>query len=68
MDAFSLDIYDEGMRAKIEGLQLRLAWEQLELGLTVITEWGNGSGADRGGDGTFRSAFHAGGGEQLGAS
>jgi predicted kinase len=47
MDALSLDIYDEGMRAKIEGLQWKFARELLRLGLTVIIEWGTWGRSER---------------------
>ena len=40
MDALSLNLYDEGMRAKIEALQWRFCQELLAHGLTVIIEWG----------------------------
>src|SRR6266481_1232294 len=40
MDALSLDLYDEGMRSKIEALQWKLGQELLAHGLTVIIEWG----------------------------
>ncbi len=47
MDALSLDIYDEGMRAKIEALQWELARNLLVLGLTVIIEWGTWGRSER---------------------
>jgi predicted kinase len=47
MDALSLDIYDEGMRAKVEGLQWRFARKLLMLGLTVIIEWGTWGRSER---------------------
>ena len=40
MDALSLGLYDEGMRAKIEALQWKFAQELLAHGLTVVIEWG----------------------------
>src|SRR5271155_1784061 len=40
MDALSIDIYDEAMRAKIEALQWKFAQQLLALGLIVIIEWG----------------------------
>jgi predicted kinase len=40
MDALSLDIWDEDMREKIESLQWHLGQQFLDLGLTVIIEWG----------------------------
>ena len=47
MDALSLDIYDEGMRAKIEALQWKLARNLLVHGLTVIIEWGTWGRSER---------------------
>lgn len=47
MDALSLDIYDEGMRAKIEALQWELARNLLVHGLTVIIEWGTWGRSER---------------------
>jgi predicted kinase len=40
MDALSLNLYDEEIRAKIEALQWSLAQRLLARGLTVIIEWG----------------------------
>jgi predicted kinase len=40
MDALSLGLYDEGMRAKIEALQWKFGQELLAHGLTVVIEWG----------------------------
>ena len=40
MEALSIDVWDESMRAKLEGLQWRLAQKLLLPGLTVIIEWG----------------------------
>jgi len=40
MDALSLGIWDEGRREKIENLQWHLGQQLLNLGLTVIIEWG----------------------------
>jgi predicted kinase len=47
MDALSLDIYDEGTRAKIEALQWKFARNLLSLGLTVIVEWGTWGRSER---------------------
>jgi predicted kinase len=47
MSALSVDIYDEGMREKIEALQWRLAQELLALGITVIIEWGTWGRSER---------------------
>src|SRR5580692_10459705 len=47
MDALSLDLYDEGSRAKIEALQWKFAQELLALGLTVIIEWGTWGRTER---------------------
>src|SRR5208282_4573232 len=47
MGALSLDIYDEGKRAKIEALQWKFAQSLLALGLTVILEWGTWGRSER---------------------
>jgi predicted kinase len=47
MDALSLDIYDEGVREKIEALQWKFARDLLTLGLTVIIEWGTWGRSER---------------------
>ena len=47
MDTLSLDIWDEGMREKIEGLQWQLGQQLLILGLTVIIEWGTWGRSER---------------------
>ena len=47
MHALSIDLYDEGMRAKIEALQWNLAQEMLSHGLVVIVEWGTWGRAER---------------------
>lgn len=47
MDVLSVDLYDEGTRAKIETLQWQLAQELLTLGLTVIIEWGTWGRSER---------------------
>jgi predicted kinase len=40
MTSLSVNLHDEGFRAKIEALQWRLGKELLGFGLTVIIEWG----------------------------
>ena len=47
MDALSLSLYDEESRAKVEALQWKLGRELLELGLTVIVEWGTWGRSER---------------------
>ena len=47
MEALSLDVYDEGRRAKIEALQWTLAQQLLGRGLTVIIEWGTWGRSER---------------------
>jgi len=47
MAALSLDLYDEERRGKIEALQWKLAQNLLELGLTVIIEWGTWGRSER---------------------
>jgi len=47
MDALSIDIYDEAMRAKIEALQWKLGQQLLALGLIVIIEWGTWGRSER---------------------
>lgn len=47
MDGLSLDIWDESMREKIEGLQWQLGQQLLNLGLTVIIEWGTWGRSER---------------------
>jgi len=47
MDALSLNLNDEGKRAKIEELQWKLAQKLLALGLTVIIEWGTWGKSER---------------------
>jgi predicted kinase len=47
MNALSLNIYDEGARAKIEALQWKFARDLLALGLTVIIEWGTWGRSER---------------------
>lgn len=47
MEALSLDLYDEGRRARIEALQWNLAQQLLALGVTVIIEWGTWGRSER---------------------
>jgi predicted kinase len=47
MDALSIDLFDEDLRAKIEALQWTLAQELLALGLNVIIEWGTWGRSER---------------------
>jgi predicted kinase len=47
MDALSLDLWDESMREKIEGLQWQLGQQLLILGLIVIIEWGTWGRSER---------------------
>ncbi len=47
MNALSIDLYDEAMRAKVEALQWKLARELLSHGLTVIVEWGTWGRSER---------------------
>jgi len=47
MDALSINLWDEEMRAKIEALQWKLSQELLALGLTVIIEWGTWGRSER---------------------
>lgn len=47
MDALSLDIWVESTREKIEGLQWQLGQQLLDLGLTVIIEWGTWGRSER---------------------
>ncbi len=47
MNAFSIDIYDEARREKIEALQWKFAQELLSHGLTVIIEWGTWARSER---------------------
>lgn len=47
MDALSVDLYDEAMRARIEALQWKLAKELLSRGLMVIIEWGTWGRSER---------------------
>jgi predicted kinase len=47
LDALAIDLYDEGMRARIEALQWSLGQDLLRLGLTVIIEWGTWARSER---------------------
>jgi len=47
MDALALDLWDEGRRQKIEGLQWQFGQQLLALGLTVIIEWGTWGRSER---------------------
>src|SRR4029077_12802369 len=47
MDALSINLWNEEMRAKIEALQWKLAQQLLALGLTVIIEWGTWGRTER---------------------
>jgi predicted kinase len=47
MNALSIDLYDEGLRAKVEALQWTLAQELLAQGVTVIIEWGTWARSER---------------------
>lgn len=47
MDALSINLHDQGHRAKIEALQWTLAQDLVALGLAVILEWGTWARSDR---------------------
>jgi len=47
MRALSVDLYDEGRRAKIEALQWKFAQQLLAFGHTVIIEWGTWGRSER---------------------
>ena len=47
MDALSINLWNEEMRAKIEALQWKFAQQLLALGLTVIIEWGTWGRTER---------------------
>lgn len=47
MDALSLNLWDEAMREKMEGLQWQLGQQLLILSLTVIIEWGTWGRSER---------------------
>ncbi len=47
MDALSINLHREDMRAKVEALQWELAQQLLAQGLTVIIEWGTWARSER---------------------
>lgn len=47
MDALDINLWDEGMRAKIEALQWQFAQQLLTRGMTVIIEWGTWGRSER---------------------
>jgi predicted kinase len=47
MDALSLDLWDEGIRERIERLQGQLVQRLLAAGVTVIIEWGTWARSER---------------------
>ena len=47
MDALSINLYNEDMRAKIEAFQWELCQKLLKLGLVVIIEWGTWGKSER---------------------
>jgi len=47
MDALKINLYDEESRGRIEALQWTLGRQLLELGLTVIVEWGTWGRSER---------------------
>lgn len=47
MNTLALDLYDEQRRARIEELQWELGRQLLQLGLTVIIEWGTWGRSER---------------------
>src|SRR5438046_3938401 len=47
MEALSINIYNEEARAKIEALQWQFGQQLLDLGLTVIIEWGTWGRSER---------------------
>ena len=47
IDALSVDVWDERMRAKIEALQWQLGQQLLAFGLNVIIEWGTWGRSER---------------------
>ncbi|MBV9764483.1 MAG: ATP-binding protein [Acidobacteriaceae bacterium] len=47
LEALSISLYREDMRARIEALQWTLAQNLLALGLTVIIEWGTWARSER---------------------
>jgi len=47
MEALAIDLYDEGMRGRIEALQWRLAQTLLTQGRAAIIEWGTWGRSER---------------------
>jgi len=47
MDALGVNLWDTGMRARVEALQWALAKDMLRAGVTVVIEWGTWSRAER---------------------
>jgi predicted kinase len=47
MDALGINLWDEAARARVEPLQWTLAQRLLELGQTVLIEWGTWSRSER---------------------
>jgi predicted kinase len=47
MEALAVDLWDEKMRAKMEGLQWQLGRQLIALGLNVIIEWGTWAKSER---------------------
>jgi predicted kinase len=47
MDAVWLDLYDKGMRERIEALQWKFTQQLLAKGVTVIIEWGTWGRSER---------------------
>lgn len=47
MGAFSINLYDEDVRTKIESFQWKLGQKLLKLGLVVIVEWGTWGKSER---------------------
>ena len=47
LDALSINLHREDMRAKVEALQWKFAQELLARGLTVIIEWGTWARSER---------------------
>jgi predicted kinase len=47
MDALSINVWDEEVRARIERLQWAFAQRMIELGNTVIIEWGTWARSER---------------------
>lgn len=47
MEALSINLNDEGIRARIESLQWDLGQKLLKLGLVVIIEWGTWGKSER---------------------